>query len=78
MNDSKMDREQIETSIGLPLPDNFETYDLSVQEQMVEYLQQLNSIERKAYVIGKQHLGTSFNVVKSNGFNEWKKRSLKK
>jgi len=40
-------------------------------------LKQLNSIERKAYSIGKEHLGTSFNVVKSNGFNEWKKKNNK-
>lgn len=66
----------IESDLNLPLPDNFEIYDVQVQEQMVDYLRQLNLIERTAYCIGKSHLGSSFNVVKSNGFNEWKKKRV--
>ena len=38
----------------------------------------LDAIEKKAYTIGKHHLGTSFNVVKSNGFVKWKKEKAKK
>lgn len=72
-----MNREVIERDVGLKLPDNFERYTQNIQELIVEYLKQLNSIERKAYSIGKEHLGTSFNVLKSNGFNEWKKKNNK-
>ena len=72
-----MNREEIERDVGLKLPDNFERYTQDIQELIVEYLKQLNSIERKAYSIGKEHLRTSFNVVKSNGFNEWKKKNNK-
>jgi hypothetical protein len=39
----------------------------------------LDTIERQAYTIGKKHLGSSFNVVKSNGFysfaQDWKKNN---
>lgn len=70
-----MDREQTERELGLELPDNFETYDESTQQLIVAYLKQLNAIERKAYTIGKEHLETSFNVVKSNGFVDWKKKN---
>lgn len=74
---NEMNREQIEREIGLDLPDNFEKYSQDTQQLIVDYLKQLNSIERKAYSIGKEHLGTSFNVLKSNGFNEWKKKNNK-
>lgn len=39
------------------------------QEQSVEqYLQAMTPLERQACEIAKSHLGTSFNIVKSNGF----------
>lgn len=38
-----------------------------------EYLASLNPKEKKAYEIAKQHLGTSFHLIKSNGFIQWKK-----
>ncbi len=38
-------------------------------DQLVEqYLQSLSPLELQAYEIAKSHLGTSFNIVKSNGF----------
>ena len=70
-----MNRLEIETELGLELPNNFENYDDSSKTNIINYLKQLDAIERKAYTIGKQHLGTSFNVIKSNGFAEWKKKS---
>lgn len=69
-----MNREHYEQTIGLGLPKNFEFYDLPTQQLIIQYLETLDTIERKAYTIGLQHLGSSFNVVKSNGFNDWKKR----
>ena len=69
-----MNRQEIETRLGLELPHNFEQYDDTIKYLIVRYLEQLNSIERIAYSIGKEHLGSSFNVVKSNGFNNWKKK----
>jgi hypothetical protein len=70
-----MNRQEIETELGLELPNNFENYDETHKNDIINYLKQLDAIERKAYTIGKQHLGTSFNVIKSNGFAEWKKKS---
>ncbi len=44
------------------------------QMELVEaYLAQLTEPQKKAYLIAKDHLGTSFNVKKSNGFIEWLK-----
>ena len=55
------------------LLDNYSKYDSETQKLIYEYLEQLTHIEKKAYEIAKKHLGTSFNLVKSNGFNDWKK-----
>lgn len=68
-----MNRKDIETELGLELPNQFENYNIEIQELIVKYLKHLNIIERQAYTIGKKHLGTSFNVIKSNGFINWKK-----
>ena len=70
-----MNRQEIETEIGLELPDNFENYDDLIKESLIKYLKHLNPIERQAYTIGKQHLGSSFNVLKSNGYVDWKKNN---
>ena len=64
---------ELELQIQLKLPDNFEKYDKNIQTLIVQYLSQLDSIDKKAYKIAKEHLGSSFNIVKSNGFCDWKK-----
>jgi len=68
-----MNRQQIEKEIGVELPDNFENYDLITQELITNYIKNLNPIEKQAYSIGKVHLGSSFNILKSNGYLNWKK-----
>jgi hypothetical protein len=70
-----MNRQEIETELGLELPNNFEKYDEKTKNELVNYLKQLNKIEKQAYKIGKEHLGSSFNVIKSNGFVDWKKNN---
>ena len=64
----------LETELGVELPTQFEHYDILTQKSIINYIKQLNSIEIQAYKIGKQHLGSSFNVLKSNGYNNWKKQ----
>jgi hypothetical protein len=70
-----MERQSIELEIGLELPNSFEKYDDDTKESIIKYLKHLDAIERKAYTIGKSHLGSSFNVIKSNGYNDWKKNN---
>ena len=57
----------------MPLPIHFENYDDDTQASIIEYISHLSEIEKKAYKIAYNHLGSSFNVVKSNGYNEWLK-----
>ena len=39
------------------------------------YISQMSPFERSAYRIAKSHLGTSFNLRKSNGFLKWKSKN---
>jgi hypothetical protein len=48
-------------------------YSEALAEQMHIYLTQLNETQLKAYRVAKRHLGSSFNLSKSNGFVEWSK-----
>ena len=40
-----------------------------------KYLESLDPKEKKAYEIAKNHLGSTFHLMKSNGFLEWKKKN---
>ena len=64
----------LETELGIELPIQFQNYDIITQNLIIDYLKQMNNIERLAYKIGKQHLGSSFNVLKSNGYKNWLKQ----
>ena len=46
------------------------------KQLVAEYMNQLSEIEKKACAIAKDHLGSSFNIVKSNGYNDWLKARL--
>jgi hypothetical protein len=48
-------------------------YDADTEQSILQYLAQLSSIQVKAIKIASAHLGTSFNVIKSNGYIDWKK-----
>ena len=61
---------------GLPIPASVLKLPLENQTQIYNYLIQMNEYQKKAYLIAKDHLGTSFNIIKSNGFIEWKKANL--
>jgi hypothetical protein len=39
-----------------------------------QYLAQLDDIQKKAHDIAKHHLGTSYNIAKSNGYMDWLKQ----
>jgi len=64
--------------LDLPIPES--TYSLSKDKQLeiYNYLSQMDEMHKKAYIIAKNHLGTSFNILRSNGFKEWKIEQTKK
>jgi len=57
----------------IELPSQFSTYSLETQESIKQYISQFTPIQKKAYLIAKEHLGSSFNVIKSNGYIQWLK-----
>ena len=42
------------------------------------YLNDLDDVQIKAIQIAKSHLGTSFDILKSNGFKDWNDKRNKK
>jgi len=56
------------------LPENMTRYSEEERTTILQYLHQLNDNQKKAYSIAKNHLGTSFNLVRSTGYVEWKKK----
>jgi len=60
-------------SLNLPISDSIKLYSEEQQQEIFKYLSEMNTTERIAYEIALNHLGTSFNVFRSNGFIEWKK-----
>jgi hypothetical protein len=47
------------------------SYSIEKQREIFEYLSEMDEHNRKAYDIAYSHLGTSFNIARSNGFKEW-------
>jgi len=58
---------------GLSIPESVQKLPLEKQTEIYNYLIQMTPSQKKAYLIAKDHLGTSFNILKSNGFIDWKK-----
>jgi hypothetical protein len=60
-------------SLNLPIPEIVSLYSYEEQKEIYDYLKQMDRMHIKSYLIAKDHLGSSFNIYKSNGFKEWKK-----
>ena len=73
MNNKTMSQEQINfEATELSIPESVLKLSLEKQTEVYNYLIQMNQSQKKAYLIAKDHLGSSFNILKSNGFSEWK------
>ena len=64
--------------IQLDSTNNLEKYPEDIRQNIIKYLEQLGDKERVAYSIAKEHLGTSFDIVKSIGYITWKKSQSQK
>lgn len=58
-------------SLDMPISELCKKYPLEKQREIFEYLSEMDDVNKKAYCIAFNHLGTSFNIVRSNGFKEW-------
>ena len=60
-------------SLNVKLPELVKTYSIETQQEIFNYLSELDEINKKGYEIALNHLGSSFNILRSNGYKEWKK-----
>ena len=58
--------------LPVKVTDNIHKYTTEEQQLIYKYLSQLDESQQQTYNIAKDHLGTSFNIMKSNGFEKWK------
>jgi hypothetical protein len=58
----------------IPIPNTVYCYENEKQIEICKYLTDLvkDEQQKKAYAIAFHHLGSSFNIYKSNGFKQWK------
>jgi hypothetical protein len=61
-------------SLNINIPQLVKTHSIEQQREIFQYLSQLDDHNKKAYEIAFNHLGSSFNIYRSNGFKEWKQK----
>jgi hypothetical protein len=76
MTEERITKEIDFESLQIKVPDIIQKYPLEKQQELFDYLTVLNEHDRKAYEIALHHLGSSFNIYRSNGFKEWKQSLL--
>ena len=65
-------------SLNLPIPEILKTYTIEKKREIFEYLSELTDIEKVGYKIAFNHLESSFDICRSNGFKEWKNAKASK
>ena len=58
-------------SLNMKISEIIKRYSIEQQREIFEYLSEMDEHNRKGYDIAYTHLGTSFNIARSNGFKEW-------
>jgi hypothetical protein len=57
--------------LQLPISQEILHSDEETKNKVFKYLSQLTEVEKKTYIIAYSHLGTSFDILRSNGYNNW-------
>jgi len=60
--------------LDVEIPEIVLLYPIEVQQDIFDYMSQMMDESKKGYLIAKAHLGSSFNILKSNGYKEWKNK----
>jgi hypothetical protein len=61
--------------LNLPVPDIVKTYSNEKKRETFDYLNDMTDIEKVGYRIAFNHLESSFDIYRSNGFKHWKEKS---
>ena len=62
------------TLLNMEIHEYIKQYPVETQIEVFQYLNELDEINRKGYSIAYDHLKTSFNILRSNGFKKWKSK----
>jgi hypothetical protein len=64
--------------LDIKVPNVVKTYSIDKQREIFDYLNELEGIHKNGYNIAFDHLGSSFDILRSNGFKEWQKSKISK
>jgi hypothetical protein len=64
-------------TLNIKLPELVKSQTIEEQREIFDYLSCMDDHHKKAYEIALNHLGSSFNIYRSNGFKEWKQTKTK-
>ena len=65
-------------SLNLPIPETINKFPNEKKREIYDYLNELTDIEKVGYTIAFNHLESSFDICRSNGFKEWKNSKASK
>ena len=65
-------------SLNIPIPEAVKIYSIEKKREIFEYLSELDEINKVGYKIAFNHLESSFDIYRSNGFKEWKQSKSSK
>ena len=60
------------TTLNINIPAAVRNYSLEQKKEVYDYLREMDEYHRRAYNIAVNHLESSFDIYRSNGFKEWK------
>lgn len=58
-------------SLNMKINNLIKTYPIEKQKLIYEYLSEMDKYDIQAYEIAYDHLGTSFNIARTNGYKKW-------
>jgi hypothetical protein len=65
-------------TLNIKLPEVVKKYTIEKQQEIFNYLSEMDEFQQVAYNIALNHLDSSFDIYRSNGFKEWKKSKITK
>lgn len=60
-----------DSDIYVSIPETIQHLTSEKKDSVLQYLKQLDQKEIIAYKIAMEHLGSSFHITRSNGYQEW-------
>jgi D-mannonate dehydratase len=58
-------------SLNIPIPEIVKTYTLEKKREIFDYLSEMDELNKVGYKIAFNHLESSFDICRSNGFKAW-------